>query len=354
MPSSAQFFPSKETLKYDKSIDLKIYECSKCGLVQLVDKPVPYYKDVIRASAYSKEMKLFRQKQFLEFVKKNKLKNKSILEIGCGKGEYISLMQECNLEVYGIEHLQESVDVCILNNLNVTKDYIEDINYIHEKAPFNAFYILNFLEHIPNINIVLESICKNLADDGIGLIEVPNFDMILEQELFSEFISDHIFYFTQETLKRTLEINGFDILECNIIWHNYIISVVVKKRKKLNLSRFIHKQNIITNELQEYVKKYENVAIWGAGHQALSIISLSNISHNISYVIDSAPFKQGLYTHATHLLIVSPKILYEDTNIDAIIVMAASYSDEVVKLIKQYKADISISILRENGLELLK
>ena len=73
----------------------------------------------------------------------------------------------------------------------------------------------------------------------------------------------------------------------------------------------------------------------------------------IKYVIDDAPFKQGKYTHATHIPIVSSEKLKTDP-VDAIIVMAASYSDEVVKKIKlKFDKNIKISILRDHSLEII-
>ena len=35
---------------------------------------------------------------------------------------------------------------------------------------------------------------------SFGIIEVPNFDMILKKKLYTEFIRDHIYYFTKEIL----------------------------------------------------------------------------------------------------------------------------------------------------------
>jgi len=40
MPKAAQFFPDEKSLKHEKGINLKIYQCSGCGLVQLDSKPV--------------------------------------------------------------------------------------------------------------------------------------------------------------------------------------------------------------------------------------------------------------------------------------------------------------------------
>ncbi len=66
MPKVAQFLPDKKSLKNNRGVDLEIYQCSSCGLVQLNRKPVPYYKEVIRAVGVSPEMKEFRFKQFSE------------------------------------------------------------------------------------------------------------------------------------------------------------------------------------------------------------------------------------------------------------------------------------------------
>ena len=195
--------------------------------------------------------------------------------------------------------------------------------------------------------------------------------MILRNNLFSEFICDHLFYFTRETLSTTLRLNGFEIIDCNEVWYDYIISAIVhpmkssvagmakplfhgvKKRERLDISHFYKYQAQLKNEIEEYIRPFKDkkVAIWGAGHQALTIISLINLADKIKYVVDSAVFKQGKYTPATHIPIVSPDALDSDP-IDAVIVMAASYSDEITGIIRQkFDRNINVSILRDFGLE---
>jgi len=353
MPKAAQFLPDTETLESDKGVDLEVCQCSGCGLVQLSNDPVPYYKEVIRATTISKEMKEFRIKQFANFVQKFSLKRKKNIEIGCGRGEYLSIMQQSGVEGYGLEYSEESVKQCTKDSLKVSKGFIANPDDKIDDAPFNAFFILNFLEHLPDPNSTLRGIYNNLTDDAVGLIEVPNFDMILRKKLFSEFIGDHLFYFTKETLSMTLRLSGFEVTECNEVWHDYIISTIVKKRQKLGISHFYKHQEQLKNEIEAYIHRFEDkkVAIWGAGHQALAIISLINLADKIKYVVDSAPFKQGKYTPATHIPIVSPEALGSDP-VDAVIVMAASYSDEVAMIIRQkFDRNIDISILRDFGLE---
>ncbi len=356
MPKAAQNFPTIEQVCDESGEDLQVCQCLACGLVQLSNKPVDYYKEVIRAAAFSEDMRSFRLEQFRDFVHAYSLQNKKVIEIGCGKGEFLSLMKDTGTDAYGIEYADDSVKHCKENGLQVSKFYIEDKSDQLPYGPFDCFFIMNFFEHLPDPNATLQSLHSNLKDDGIGIIEVPNFDMILENNLFSEFINDHLFYFTKDTLKLTLERNGFEVIQCDEVWHNYIISVVVRKRKKVNLSSFQEHQTRIQKEIQNYISKYDpgKIVIYGAGHQSLAVISLTQISDSIKCVIDDATFKQGKYTPATHLPIVSNECLKTDA-IDAIIVMAASYSDEVANKIKSnFNNDIDMAILRDFGLEIVQ
>jgi len=353
MPKSAQKLPSQKELSFDSSVDLKIFQCSGCGLVQLATEPVPYYREVIRATGISSEMTQFRKEQFQKFAEKYNLSDKSILEIGTGKGEFLSIMNEFIPNCFGIEYAEESVQVCKKKNLNVSQYFFNKSTDKIENSPFDAFYILSFLEHIPNINAFLEAIKNNITEDGIGIIEVPNFDMILKNNLFSEFIADHLYYFTKETLTSTLNINGFDVLEIDEIWHNYIISATVKKREPLKLDRFKIQQEKVKFEIHEFINKFGKgkVATWGAGHQAFAILSLCKLEDKIKYIVDSAEFKQNKFSPATHIPIVSPDVLTNNT-VEGIIVMAGSYSDEIVKILKHLNIDeLQIAVLRDYGIE---
>jgi hypothetical protein len=78
---------------------------------------------------------------------------------------------------------------------------------------------------------------------------------------------------------------------------------------------------------------------------------MMQLADTIRYVVDSAPFKQGKYTPATHLPIVAPETLNSDP-VDAVIVIAASYSDEVVRILRQrFPGIANVSILRNSRLE---
>jgi 2-polyprenyl-3-methyl-5-hydroxy-6-metoxy-1,4-benzoquinol methylase len=355
MPKGAQFFPDENSLQDEKGVDLEVLQCSGCGLVQLSNDPVPYYREVIRSSSFSKEMRHFRIQQFSSFLQNCCLHGKKIIEIGCGRGEYLSIIQQCGAEAYGLEDSEESVVQCNRNGLKVSKGFIGSSSCKLHHAPFDAFFLLNYLEHLPDPKSILGGILNNLADEAFGLLEVPNFD-IARKNLFSEFILDHLYYFTKETLRTTLSANGFEIMECKEVWHDSIISTVVRKRRRLSITSFCEHRGRLKNEIDAYIRSVRSnkVGIWGASHQALTLISLLELADKIKYVVDSAKFKQDKYTPASHLPIVPPDRLSSDP-VDAIIIMAAAYSDEVARIVRQrFSPEMGVAILRDCGLEIVQ
>jgi 2-polyprenyl-3-methyl-5-hydroxy-6-metoxy-1,4-benzoquinol methylase len=388
MPAGAQAFPDADSLEGDKGVDLEVCQCSACGLVQLNGEPVSYYRDVIRSAAVSPEMKEFRERQFRGFVERFGLQGKKVIEIGCGRGEYLSIIHQCGVRAYGVEHLKSSVEQCTAAGLAVACGFVEGGDYRLDDAPFDAFFILNFLEHLPRPTATLAGIANLLAPEAVGLVEVPNFDMVLRTKLFAEFIADHLFYFTKETLSTTLRLGGFEVLDCTEVWHDYMISAIVKKMGKgdrhllceaghqpeagrgpfrqkvpvpfsreergpLDLSLFREQMTQLRAGIESYLRRFAagRVAVWGASHQALALVALLGLAKKIEYVVDSAPFKQGKFTPATHVPIVSPETL-DTTPVDAVIVMAASYSDEVGRILRQrFGGNLAVAILRDFGLE---
>lgn len=357
MPGVAQNFPDEDSLEKDKGIPLNVYQCQNCGLIQLTDEPVFYYKDVIRASAVSDEMKEFRSRYFKDFVDKYHLNGKKVIEIGTGKGEFLSLMEQVGVQAFGIEHCKESVEVCSKFGLKVFEGYVGQADYEIPQAPFDGFFIMNFLEHIPEPDVFLQGICNNLAEGAAGLVEVPNTDMILKNFMFSEFMLDHLMYFTKDTLTHLLEQNGFEVLECNSVWHDYCLAAVVRKRTPLDLTEFYKRQNEITGQIHEFIASNavqgRKTAVWGAGHQALAVMALADLKGKVEFVVDSAVFKQNKYTPGTHIPIVSPEAFSEQSSeVGAVLIMAASYSDEVARIVREKYEDMVIGILRDDGIEI--
>ena len=209
------------------------------------------------------------------------------------------------------------------------------------------------MEHQPDPNGMLQGIYNNLSDDGMGLITVPSLEYILNHDGYYELIRDHIAYYTFDTLRFVLEKNGFEVLEQETI-NRDTLSIVVKKREKLNVDGIRNSYASICDELNSFIsnckKNNKRVAIWGASHQGFTLASTANLTDKVEYIIDSAPFKQGKYAPASHIPIVSPDWAAHHI-VDVIIIMAPGYTNEIASLIKErYGHQVEIAIIKSRCL----
>ena len=352
MPKSAQFFPASSEADTERGVDLRLFVCPYCGMMQLDGEPVPYYREVIRATRVSPEMRAFRVRQFREWIERYQLHGKRIIEIGCGGGEFLSMMKEAGADAEGIEFSEELVRQAHAEGLRVHRQFLEEGAEEISGAPYDAFYILSFLEHNPDPCAYLRRIAQNLTEDAVGIVEVPDVDMILREQLYSEFIQDHLLYFTEDTLRRTLEHCGFEVLSCTSIWHGYVLSAEVRRRRAPNVSDFLTQQEKVRRSVDVFLSEMEakgiHTAVWGAGHQALADLSLLGMAGRIDVVVDSADFKQNKLTPATHIPIVAPSVLTEG-KIGAVLVIAGSYSSEIVRILGEKYPAVVRAVLEHDG-----
>lgn len=154
------------------------------------------------------------------------------------------------------------------------------------------------LEHQPDPN-------KYLQGFNGDWILVPN---STNMQLY-DFCIDHLMYFDEKRLQYALEYNGLLVKEIKTIYNDVIVAA--------------------------HVKRYEHVAIYGAGHQAFAWLAM-HPNFKAICIFDDNPNKQFKYSPATNVFIESfiPKCT------DAIIVMAGGYSDEVIARLKDFDGDL--------------
>lgn len=360
MPASAQNIPSADEVKDDAGIPLSLYQCEACGLVQFDCQPVDYYRDVIRSGGFSTTMAELRRSQYRHLIDTYGLKGKKFIEVGCGQGEFLSVLTEFPVQAFGIEHRGSLVQLAQEKSLSVSQGFTEKPETILGKdGPYDVFLSFNFLEHQPEPGVMLDCIRNNLTEDGMGLITVPSLEYILQYDGYYELIRDHIAYYSFETLRRLLELHGFEVLEEEMI-NRDTCSVIVKKHcvsSPVDISALSRSQSVINQEMEQLIRTLESrgktLAIWGASHQGFTLAATTCLGAAAKYIIDSAPFKQGRYAPASHLPIVAPSY-FQEHPADLILIAAPGYTQEIAGVIRQqFGSQVEIWTMRSDHLERL-
>jgi 2-polyprenyl-3-methyl-5-hydroxy-6-metoxy-1,4-benzoquinol methylase len=359
MPGAAQNLPVNRNQAVNSGVILDVRQCACCGLVQLTNDPVLYHKDVIRPGGVSVSMKTRQRDQYKLFIERFSLMNKNVIEIGSGRGEYLAILKDLSVNAFGLENNSESCKIANNKGLTTFQTYPTDLSGPPGGKTFDAFISINVLEHVPDPGAFLRACAGFLGENGVGMISVPDFEYELRDNYIFSFMSDHLSYFSADTLRNTLTINGFEVTEVFKNKELNVLTAYVTKRRQIDLSAPKDKGRKFKDQVNDYLKTISKgggrAAIWGASHLAFSVIAYSEIAKMLSYIVDSSPVKQGRFSPASGLKIFSPEHLREDP-VDTILIMCPEYSKEIIGVIEEKYSNIvhHIATFVDGGLKIIK
>lgn len=397
MPASAQNIPAASELAEDHPLSLTLCQCPSCGLVQFDTEPVDYYRDVIRAGGGTRTMTRLRHEEYARLLiamQAQHIRGRRIVEVGCGRGEFLRMWQNlaedpegaaalardqardplsgqpnaAPLHLVGIEHKPSLVEEA---NASADKKYrvyegfaTGDVRY--PEGPFDAFVQFNFLEHQPDPCDMLRNIGRNLKPQALGLITVPSFEYILRYNGYYELLRDHIANYTEFTLQKLLQDCGFELLSMDLV-NRDTIEAIVRKADPDELSELHYSGRLIdvsalrdsydrlsasvNAHIDHLSESHRTMAIWGASHQGFTLAATTKLGGRVEYIIDSAPFKQGRFSPASHIPIVAPDYAVAHP-VDEILIVAPGYTDEIAGIIRErFDENVRILVLRTDRIE---
>lgn len=137
-----------------------------------------------------------------------------VLDVGCGEGQFIELLQSEGVEGLGIDSDSKMVQVCLQKGLNVA--HADLFEYLPEhEGQFDGIFNSNLIEHLPTSNAArFVQICHGaLSVGGTLLIATPNPASLIVQ--LHEFWRDatHVRLYSRTLLEFLLHCSGFRDIE---------------------------------------------------------------------------------------------------------------------------------------------
>ncbi|WP_415399206.1 methyltransferase domain-containing protein [Synechococcus sp. W4D4] len=344
VPKSAQYFPhNANSDKNHDSIRLRIKQCMHCGHVQTCNDPVSYYKDVITAASLSEPLWQARKRVLLKLADKvSPDENLRLLEVGAAKGQNIKKIKEdLGWDAVGLEHNINSINHAQSQGIPVQQGYIQgNEDFASSCLPilgkFDIIVIYNFLEHMVDPSGVLTLLHQILNKNGIIYATVPSLDFIASTNCVHEFIADHLSYFSKETLEHLFVRANYDVIYANRINNGNDLEIACKKKAiqsclaRVDIGLFKSFVVEINRTIAQCRESGCNIIFWGAGHRSLTLLSQLDYG-KIDAIVDSAPFKQGLFGPVSRLPIISPQALRKRKGKIALYIsLPGIYADEVI------------------------
>ena len=214
-----------------------IFECEQCGVQRLGEKdciPASYYesgdyREHLQQSLTSEKAVLEQddmQHFTLDVLWPNTLRNKSIVDVGCGIGSLLDMTTNISGSQIGIEPCLPYQESLATRGYPVYSSLI-DASKEHKNTIEWAFSI-QVIEHVENPREFLEEILCLLKPGGRALISTPNRNDILMSLVNKEFAPffyrvAHRWYFDEKSFSKCAELAGFEVDNVHFV-HRYGMS----------------------------------------------------------------------------------------------------------------------------------
>lgn len=356
VPKDVQRLLSKDNLdsvsRYTN--DMRVFQCADCGLVQSpVNLSNDYYDDYLMTTSFSKKLQDYLDGLVSQFLEEYGPKVRKVIDVGCGDGAFMHPFHKRKIKVEGIEPSEKSRLACKQNGYKVYPGYMTADTRL-AGAPYDGFVSRQVLEHVSDISGFFQGLRNNLSSGAVGIIEVPRLEKSLQDARFYDFFPDHVNYFTLESLRTVIELNGFTVLGMGAVMDDEYNVAIVQVRSGHDFKQVKKQKSLLTAELEKLLraKKKSGTAIWGAGAKGISILSDMD-TKNLGAVVDSDENKIGRYIPGKNILISAPQDLI-DKKIGTVVISAIAYQNAILEKLKELDYQGEIYLITAQGLQLYK
>ncbi len=336
--------------------DIRLVFCERCGAITNADfdpSRLGYSQDYENSLHYSGRFQVYAKELAERLVEQHDLHGKKIVEIGCGKGDFlVSLCQLGDNTGVGFDnsYVERPEHVALGSQVTFVQDFYSEK---YSKYQGDLVCCRQVLEHIQQPADMLEPVRKTIGDseETAVFFEVPNALYTFDNMMIWDIIYEHCTYFTPVSLVYAFAAAGYRTEAVREEFGGQFISIeayptedqtmTVDKSAVSALSktiasfgdRFETQMAQWQRTLDEIFEQGKKVVIWGSGSKGVTFLNLLCLGERIKYAVDINPRKQNKFIPGTGQKIVAPEQMaaYQP---DIVIVMNPLYEQEIKEMLK--------------------
>lgn len=296
---------------------------------------------------YSDVFQAYTQRVVNRLVRAYDLRAKTILEIGCGKGDFLEMLCSAgNNRGIGFDPSYEGDLTPADGTLKFVRDMFSDK---YSCSGVNLICSRFVLEHIPQPGSFIEMIRNAIGDrpGAVVYVEVPNVEFILRGQSVWDIIYEHCSYFSPASLARIFCDRGFRIGRLAPAFSGQFLCIDAiadtgengRPLRRHEISTIATEVGLFGAEYDRRVRQWRErlaawkssgrrAVAWGAGAKAVGFLNMIEAGDEIAGVVDINPNKHRKYLAGTGHRILSPDELSLSPP-DVVIILNPIYRDEI-------------------------
>jgi len=369
-PVSSVFLSKK--INNLKKYSLDLYECQNCNLVQFY-KLAPlqdmYGTTYGYRTSLSKLMINHIKRKYEKISKFIKLKKESnILDIGSNDGTFLNFFNnKKKVNIIGIDPSAKKFSKYYKKNINLIINYFSffEVKKFLKKKQIknNNFALISSLAMFYDINDP-NKFCKDISNllepNGIWILEMSYFPLLLSNLTYDQICHEHVAYYTLTSFNKIITKNGLKVLDISFNEINggsieiicsktnsrhkpkkEKIENVLNEEKKINDSAYRRFNDRIENTkkvINLFLNEFKNKKVIGYGASTKGNIVLNHCKINnkhLKFICDANPEKYGKFTPGSNIKIISKEAMRK-MKPDYLFVLIWSFRSEVIKQEENY------------------
>jgi SAM-dependent methyltransferase len=290
---------------------------------------------------------------------------KSVFEVGAASGYNLNLYKQSGMEVYGVEPSKINVKSAKDDyNIDMYYGFIEDFP---KDKQYDMILFSHVLEHLVNPIEVVKA-CRNIANRYV-FIEVPCLENKCIDMPYGFFYSEHMSYFTKDSLTNLMKFCGFRLVNFRFYVANEYYSpagspclLTIWEKDKLPKKNMVfeYDKNIIRSymdvssiALKRVRKKIEEIptnkklAVYGANENTARLLAYTNLKYkNIVCFYDGDKNKQGKFIDGIPIRACNALDI-ETNGIECILISSYVSRNDIYKSIMAIGINIEIIVIYE-------
>lgn len=319
----------QEAIDYPRG-DLELGVCAACGFVQnLRFQPQvhEYSPRCEESQAFSGTFNRFARDLAVDYVAR--YRPKSVLEIGCGKGDFLALLCEAgNCQGVGIDPGLQPDRMRDVAGGRIR--WIVDF-YSERWADLTADLVLcrHTLEHIQDVRGFV-SMVRRAVPRGAGAVvafELPALERILAEGAFWDIYYEHCSYFTLGSLARLFRRCGFAVERLEKCYSDQYLLIDAPADADPQAGPPLPGEDDLPHALAQIARfrevvprtvaawrdwfaqtraRGDRVVLWGSGSKAVAFLSTLGLRDEVHCVTDVNPYRHGMFVPGSGHEIVPP------------------------------------------------